>query len=81
MELQLLVSMDWRVFKFGPHDYLWECVIELGDRFGMSQDALRGLLHDAEIYTDICYLGTFGPHHKIVRATVCARTCFSLGDS
>eukprot|EP00038_Savillea_parva_P009122 m.181378 g.181378 ORF g.181378 m.181378 type:complete len:366 (-) comp15243_c0_seq1:184-1281(-) len=66
MELQLLVSMDWRVFKFGPHDYLWECVIELGDRFGMSQDALRGLLHDAEIYTDICYL----EHSMAVRGPV-----------
>eukprot|EP00037_Helgoeca_nana_P011952 m.107662 g.107662 ORF g.107662 m.107662 type:complete len:426 (+) comp21168_c0_seq1:680-1957(+) len=65
MEIELLTGVDWMVFTFGPHDYLCECLADLGEKWGMCAAALRGLLHDAEIYVDICYLDhilvTHGP--------------------
>jgi hypothetical protein len=63
MEIELLTGVDWMVFTFGPHDYLCECLADLGEKWGMCAAALRGLLHDAEIYVDICYLGNPPPQH------------------
>jgi len=56
MELELLAAIDWAVYTFGPHDFLWEYITDLGRKWNMPAVALRALLNDAEIYIDVCYL-------------------------
>jgi hypothetical protein len=40
MEIELLSAVGWSVYLFGPHDYLRECLEDLGDMWGMSHTAM-----------------------------------------